>query len=162
MKAHLGKWGPWLGVAAGLVLVNGVAPWVLQANLAAGVYRSDADSIAIGLFQIWALTVAGIAGLLIVAGLTHAARWLCARVHSAVLRDACTLLAGAGYACALLYFTLWALAWCVPQHYSIAASVGLLTLAVTWGAWHDVRGLRGSTPGKPYANVIRTRTSMFG
>jgi hypothetical protein len=149
----------WLVIAALLAAVNMIAPLVL---LSAGSYRTDADSIAIGLFQIWALTVAGIAGLLVVGGATHAAWWLCARVRSNVLRDVCTVLAGAGYACALLYFTLWALAWCVPQHYGIAAAVALLTLAVAWAGWHDVRGLRESPAGKPYANVIRTRTSMFG
>ncbi len=162
MKAHLGKWVHWLWVAAGLALVNGVAPWVLHANLAADVYGANADSIAIGLFQIWALTAAGIAGLLLVGGATRGARWLCARVRSAVLRDVCTVLAGAGYACVLLYFALWALAWYVPQHDSIAAAVALLTLAVAWAGWHEVRSLRNVCTGKPYESLIRTRTSMFG
>jgi hypothetical protein len=72
------------------------------------------------------------------------------------------VLAGAGYACALLYFALWALAWCVPHHYSISACVGALTLAVAWAAWYDLRVLRSVSTGKPYANVIRTRTSMLG
>lgn len=162
MKAHLHKWRHGWCVAAGLALVNMIAPLVLQANLAAGVYRPNADSIAIGLFQIWALSVAGMAGLMVVGGATHAARWLCARVHSSVLRDVCTVLAGAGYACALLYFTLWTLAWCVPNHYSIAVATGSLTLAVAWAGWHDVRSLRNASTGKPYERVIRTRTSMFG
>jgi hypothetical protein len=152
----------WLVIAALLVAVNTIAPLVLQANLAAGAYRSDADSIAIGLFQIWALTVAGIAGLTVVGSATQGARWLCARARSNMLRDVCMVLAGAGYACALLYFALWALAWCVPDHYSISVFVGALTLAVAWAAWHDVRALRSVSTDKPYANVVRTRTSMFG
>jgi hypothetical protein len=154
--------GRCLVIAALLAAVNVIAPLVLQANLAAGVYRTDADSIAIGLFQIWALTVAGVAGLMVVGGATHGARWLCARVRSNVLRDVCTVLAGLGYACALLYFTLWALAWCVPNHYSIAACAGGLTLAVAWAAWFDVRSLRHVCTGKPYESVIHTRTSMLG
>jgi hypothetical protein len=155
---------PWLAVGAALVLVNLVAPWTLQANLQAGVYRSDADSIAVGLFQIWALSVAGAIGLLIVAGAAIALRWVCARCPAAWLQDLCALLVGVGYAAALLYFTLWTLAWSVPHHGSIAACTALLTATVAWAAWHDLRTLRcGSlSSGSPQTSLIRTRTSMFG
>jgi hypothetical protein len=152
---------PWLAVGAGLVLVNGVAPWTLQTNLHAGVYRSNADSIAIGLFQIWALSLAGAAGLLLLAGTALAARRLCAWQGSAWLRDLCVVVVGLAYVAALLYFTLWTLAWSTEHHHRIAVCVGLLTLAVAWAGWQDVRAL-ATIPGKRYPAALRTRTSMFG
>jgi hypothetical protein len=153
---------PWMLVMVGLLLVNLVAPFTLRANLRDGVYAVHADSISIGLFQIWALSAVGAVGFAWVAGTAAGVRWLCACWPKAWWRGACAVVVVLAYAVALFYFALWTLAWSQAHHAPIAACAAATTLAVAWAGWRDLRALSAQASGCPQGSLIRTRTSMLG
>jgi hypothetical protein len=126
------------------VIVNAVTNHVLNANLMADLYPPDADSIGIPLMRTLLaslLSLVMLLPLLLLSSLPWSFRK--AAASRAWRRTLGLLLAGLYFWNFLLQVN-WALYWIDPDHWLIAASIGLVAIAVIWLAVVDFGRLRAT------------------
>lgn len=135
--------------AALLITVNVVTGHVINTNFAAGVYPVDADSIGIplvGTLFASVLSLAMLLPLLLLSSLDWGFRKATA---SRAWRWAIGLLLTGLYLWNLLLQVNWAFFWIDPHHGLIAASIGLVAVALLWLAVVDLRRFRALSQVQP-------------
>ena len=116
---------------------------VIRANLSAGLYPADADSIGIPIMTTLYLSLALGPWLLLLAlfATFQAVRAYCARAGTLVIAVLVILYVPA------VAFALGGIAyWAAPDHYLIAFAFAVLLLVLVALAWDDARALRTALP----------------
>ena len=114
-----------LVMLATLVVANGALFRVLDSNLRAGIYPSDADSIGIPLVEAASASV-----LILLAVGTSVSLPKRSRLWVAIRSIPATF-------AALLSLALSA-SWFSPHHYQASAAFAMVTIACVWSWWQDL------------------------
>jgi hypothetical protein len=117
-----------------LVFANGALLRVLDSNLQAGIYPTNADSISIPFFESASASVL----ILLAIGLT---------VSLPKSRPAWRVVRAISAAFATLLSLAMAATWCSPHHYLAALSFLLVSVACVWSWWQD-RGTNKKSGGE--------------
>lgn len=139
------RWHRAVALAVALVLINAATQRVIRANLAAGLYPADADSIGIPIMTTLYLSLALSPWLLVLA-----LRPRFARARTLFIAALVVLYVPA------LAFALGGIAyWAAPSHYAIALAFGVLLSVLVALAWDDARALRAALPAGTTAPEAR-------
>jgi hypothetical protein len=131
-----------------LAVVDGVIFLVLTANLRAGVYPTDADSIGIPLMES-AVVSAVAAGLLLTCAAASSFSWRRRPAPIGAFRWlAAAALTITHLACAGL-FALWGWSWSTPNHYPILVACVLAASAILYLGLVDLGRLRPNSGVQP-------------
>ncbi len=113
-----------VAMLASLVFANGMLWRVLNENLAAGVYPTEADSIGIPLMEAFSTSLVILIAMGIAVSLPKRNHfWLVARTIPALL--------------AFLLSLALSASWLTENHYSIAAAFLTVACACAWSWWQD-------------------------
>jgi protein-S-isoprenylcysteine O-methyltransferase Ste14 len=113
-----------IAMLASLVFANGMLLRILNENLVAGLYRTDADSIGIPLMEAVSTSVLIIISIGVSVALPKRSRlWRVIRAVPALF--------------AFLLSLALSASWCTENHYSIAAAFLAVAVACAWSWWQD-------------------------
>ena len=127
-----------------LVIVNAVTNHVLNANQMADLYPPDGDSIGIPLRRTLLASLLSLLMLLPLLLLSSLSWSFRKATTSRAWRRTLGLLLAGHYLWNFLLQVNWALYWIDPNHWLIAASIGLVAVAVIWLAVVDFGRFRAT------------------